>query len=203
MKMNSCFIALCMIVSVSTIDAFAKPIMNRRTSTPVKLLSAVDNSVFIDASFNLAAGSAVVGTICGVLENFKGPTGNLFGGGAILFTLFGAFLAFQTTTLRFTFDETSFALVRGDGSSMRENVVVGGANRWAYKSFVNWQFLPNKDFPILVYFKETQTPESDREEIPLKVDDLPGQVHFFPVIANSQQLEENFIKYNCKRINGN
>ncbi|KAK2984104.1 hypothetical protein RJ640_018129 [Escallonia rubra] len=49
-----------------------------------------------------------------------------------------------------------------------ENVFVGGKNRWKYSTFVNWElWWPN--FPILVYFKETQTkPE--------------GQVHFFPVI---------------------
>ena len=42
-----------------------------------------------------------------------------------------------------------------------------------YSSFVNWElWWPN--FPILVYFKETQTkPE--------------GQIHFFPVIFVSNQ----------------
>jgi hypothetical protein len=46
-------------------------------------LSAVPPEI-IDRSYNLAAGSAVVGTICGVLENFKGPTAKLFGGGGII-----------------------------------------------------------------------------------------------------------------------
>ena len=42
-----------------------------------------------------------------------------------------------------------------------ENVVVGGANRWAYNTFVNYETFPKGwDVPILVYFKETQTPES-------------------------------------------
>jgi len=35
---------------------------------------------------------------------------------------------------------------------------VGGENKWKYKSFVNWKFFPSEDLPILVYFKETQTP---------------------------------------------
>ena len=36
---------------------------------------------------------------------------------------------------------------------------MGGANRWKYDSFVNWEFFPSVDLPILVYFKETQTPQ--------------------------------------------
>ena len=43
-----------------------------------------------------------------------------------------------------------------------ENVVVGGANRWGYDTFVNWRFFPSVDFPILVYFKENQTPRVSR-----------------------------------------
>ncbi|KVH93786.1 Protein of unknown function DUF3119 [Cynara cardunculus var. scolymus] len=61
-----------------------------------------------------------------------------------------------------------------------ENVFVGGKNRWKYSSFVNWElWWPN--FPILVYFKETQTkPE--------------GQVHFFPVIFNGKQLYDVMVE---------
>ena len=77
-----------------------------RAATP-----AMDASTFVaDANFNLAAGSAILGTICGGLEDLKDgddkklPTAPLFGLGAIVFVLFGAFIAFQTSTLRFTFD---------------------------------------------------------------------------------------------------
>jgi NIMA (never in mitosis gene a)-related kinase len=169
-------------------------------------LRVVDPTTVIDASYNLAGGSAVIGTLCGGLEDLKGsdgqklPTAKLFGGAAVLFTLFGAFIAFQTTTLRFTFDDTSFALVKADGSTSGENVVVGGENRWAYKSFTNYDFLPSESFPILVYFRETQTPVEVREEVPLVVDNAEGQVHFFPAIANSQQLKEQFEAHNCKKL---
>lgn len=54
------------------------------------------------------------------------------------------------------------------------NSFVGGMNKWKYSSFVNWE-LWWPDFPILVYFKETQTkPE--------------GQIHFFPVIMDGREL---------------
>eukprot|EP00897_Mesotaenium_endlicherianum_P009497 jgi/Mesen1/8576/ME000497S07983 len=61
-----------------------------------------------------------------------------------------------------------------------ENVFVGGENRWKYDTFTNWEFWwPG--FPVLVYFKETQTkPE--------------GQIHFFPVIANGKQLYDVMVE---------
>lgn len=66
-----------------------------------------------------------------------------------------------------------------------------------YSTFVNWEFWwPN--FPILVYFKETQTkPE--------------GQIHFFPIIfvsnleaskANIQIGNSLEIKYILARVAG-
>lgn len=55
-----------------------------------------------------------------------------------------------------------------------ENAFVGGANKWKFSSFVNWEFWW-PDFPVLVYFKETQTkPE--------------GQIHFFPIIFDGKAL---------------
>ena len=62
--------------------------------------------------------------------------------------------------LDFTFDDEAFELKSGE-EDIGENVVVGGANRWAYNTFVNYETFPKGwDIPILVYFKETQTPES-------------------------------------------
>ena len=62
--------------------------------------------------------------------------------------------------LDFTFDDEAFELKSGE-EDIGENVVVGGANRWAYNTFVNYETFPKGwDVPILVYFKETQTPES-------------------------------------------
>jgi hypothetical protein len=68
-------------------------------------------------------------------------------------------------------------LTKANGDSIGENVVVGGENSWACDSFVNYDFLPSEKFPILVYFKETQTPRSNWVEAPIVVDDKEGQVH--------------------------
>ena len=108
----------------------------------------------------------------------------------------GLFIAFQTTTLRFTFDDDSLALVKSDLSSTGENVAVGGENDWAYKKFVNYDFFPSESFPILVYFKETQTPEDQWNVGPgeqansaeaIANGAKPGQVHSFRRLPTSRR----------------
>ncbi|KAA8535092.1 hypothetical protein F0562_030095 [Nyssa sinensis] len=95
--------------------------------------------------------------------------------------LLGLLLLFQTTRVRFVFDEEALDVKIGDQlQESGENVFVGGENRWKYSTFVNWE-LWWPSFPILVYFKETQTkPE--------------GQVHFFPVIFNGKQLYDVMVE---------
>uniref|UniRef100_A0A7S3QJM8 Uncharacterized protein n=1 Tax=Chaetoceros debilis TaxID=122233 RepID=A0A7S3QJM8_9STRA len=160
----------------------------------------------VDPSYNLAIGAFGVGLAGGFLEDVRDEEGEKLltakpaGALALLFTVFSLFLAFQTTTLRFGFDDDSFSLVKADGSSMGENVVVGGENKWAYSSFKNWDFLPSSGFPILVYFREDQTPAENREEVPIVVDTLEGQVHFFPAITNVKQLKQGFIDHDCAHV---
>eukprot|EP00252_Welwitschia_mirabilis_P017515 TRINITY_DN387_c0_g1_i2.p1 TRINITY_DN387_c0_g1~~TRINITY_DN387_c0_g1_i2.p1 ORF type:complete len:289 (-),score=42.18 TRINITY_DN387_c0_g1_i2:164-1030(-) len=82
-----------------------------------------------------------------------------------------------TTRVRFVFDDEALEVKVGNElKESEENVFVGGKNRWKYSTFVNWELWWPR-FPVLVYFKETQTkPE--------------GQVHFFPVIFDGKQLYE-------------
>jgi len=160
----------------------------------------------VDPSYNLAIGAFGVGLAGGFLEDLRDEnnekllTAKPFGFLALIFTIFSLFLAFQTTTLRFGFDDDSFSLVKANGSSMQENVVVGGENKWAYSSFQNYDFLPSESFPILVYFREDQTPVENREDVPIVVDNLDGQVHFFPAISNTKQLKDGFDKHGCAHI---
>jgi len=94
----------------------------------------------IDPSYNLALGSLALGAVFGVPGSpLKSKLSAFLGG--IPLTLFGLFLACQTTTLRFTFDDDNFSLVRSSGESTGENVVVGGENVWSYKKFVNYDML--------------------------------------------------------------
>jgi len=102
--------------------------------------------------------------------------------------LLGIFLTIQATRVRFVFDDEGLEVVVG-ASDPKEtnNAFVGGKNRWSYDSFVNWEFwFPG--FPILVYFKETQTkPE--------------GQIHFFPIIFEGKQLYDVMLE-RCGKSQG-
>ena len=40
--------------------------------------------------------------------------------------------------------------------------MTGGSNSWKLKTVTNYAFLPSEEFPILVYFRETQTPVASR-----------------------------------------
>jgi hypothetical protein len=95
--------------------------------------------------------------------------------------LLGLLLLYQTTSVRFVFDDEGMELKTGKQlQESRENVFVGGRNRWSYSAFTNWEFWWPA-FPVLVYFKETQTkPE--------------GQVHFFPIISNGKQLYDVLVE---------
>jgi len=92
--------------------------------------------------------------------------------------------------------------------------VVGGENRWKYSTFVNYEFFPKGLVeqglpPVLVYFKETQTPESEwgvgpgefaNNEEALAKGAVPGMVHFFPAICDAQQIKAEFERRGCKKI---
>jgi hypothetical protein len=58
----------------------------------------------------------------------------------------------QATRVRFRFEDDALEVVVGQQQDESENAFVGGRNRWAYDSFVNWE-LWWPGFPVLVYFK--------------------------------------------------
>ena len=207
------------VVDVSTIRvpavraAISTPTMTTPTTTTTTTTTSLSMTggvvELIDPSYNLAIGTFGIGLIAGFLEDLRDGnddkllTAKPFGAFALLFTIISLFFAFQTTTLRFGFDDDSFSLVKSNGEPLQENVVVGGENKWKYTSFTNYDYLPSSKFPILVYFRETQTPIANREEIDvaaLQVDNLEGQVHYFPAIANTKQLTDGFNKHGCSHI---
>ena len=128
------------------------------------------------------------------------------------YILFASIFAVQAKKIRFVFDETSFELKTVDVgasnlaeeeviTSSGENIVVGGQNRWGYSSFVNYDFFPSLEYPILVYFKETQTPKDKWNEGPGQMDRVGGgQIHFFPAIGNAKQLKEQFEIRGCATV---
>jgi Protein of unknown function (DUF3119) len=139
-------------------------------------LSLVEKSasLTIPKNYNVAIGS------------FATSAALLFGAhnliAAVPLGLLGILLIIQTGKVRFVFDKEAMEVFvakkddKGDEiNASRENFVVGGKNRWKYSTFTDWFFIPSKNFPILMYFKENQTsPE--------------GQVHLFPVIMDGKIL---------------
>jgi len=81
------------------------------------------------------------------VSSFEGATP-----AAALFGLLGVFLTIQASRVKFVFDDNALEVVVGKRDEKTENAFVGGANRWKYDAFTNWEFWwPS--FPVLVYFK--------------------------------------------------
>lgn len=136
-------------------------------------------------------------------------------------TLLGLLFFVQSVRVRFLFNEnnefevaTIKNFLTGELKDPGENIVVGGANVWDCNSIVNYDFFPAIDSspvgPILVYFKETQTNKESWSEGPGKLANadgkiksgaaVPGQVHFFPAIGNSEQIRDEFQKRGCGKL---
>lgn len=171
-------------------------------------LAAAGPIEVIAPSYNLAIGSLALASIFLIPGSpLKSTLSTILGG--IPLALFGLFLAYQTTNIRFTFDDKNFSLVKANMESSGENFVVGGENVWAYDKFVNYDIFPSRSFPILVYFKEQQTPEEnwnvgpgEKANSPEAIANgaVPGQVHFFPAIANTEDIIKGFEKHNCAKL---
>jgi NIMA (never in mitosis gene a)-related kinase len=145
--------------------------------------------VVVKPDYNVAIGAAA---LAGGLFAARAPVV------AVPIAALAALFAVQAGRVRFTFDDEAFELKTSTDdpevlSDSGENIVVGGANRWNYNTWVNYDYFPSKEFPILVYFKETQTPEEKWGEGPGGLDKKGGgQVHFFPAICNVEELDSMF-----------
>jgi len=163
--------------------------------------------VTIDPDYKLAAIFLTAGVILDLIPYLQLTLGPIV-------TLLGLLFLVQTFRIRFVFTENNFELKMGETLvDTGENIVVGGANKWNYDSFVNYDFFPKgwidqPQGPILVYFKETQTPSDKWSEGPGEAANnekaiaggaIPGQVHFFPALCNTQQIRAEFEKRNCAK----
>jgi len=189
------------------------PTVFRRFFEPFKLS---EPPVIIKEDYTLAAIFVTASAVLILALPFFG-----FGVG-LIFLLLGLLFFIQTGRVRFVFDEDAFEVkaladTGMDLESAGQNFAVGGENRWTYGSFVNWEFFP-KGFvergwpPVLVYFKETQTPREQwtfgpgqlaNSEEAMAKGAVPGMVHFFPCICDAQQIKAEFEKRGCKKLANN
>jgi hypothetical protein len=90
--------------------------------------------------------------------------------GGAFHMLFAALLWVQTRRVRCVFEKDSFEFYNIKGPSLDfekgawlekkpNNYVVGNANRWKYDTIINYGFFPSQEFPVICYFKETETPK--------------------------------------------
>ena len=139
-----------------------------------------NKQIVIDKNYNVAIGFGVL--TAAVLAQH-----NVFLG--LPLSAITALLAVQTGRVKFVFDKEAmevFVSKNENGKEKfmsRENFAVGGRNRWKYNNFLKWSFIPSKDFPVFMYFTESQTDPSKPG----------GQFHLFPVIMNGKQLYDQLI----------
>jgi hypothetical protein len=171
--------------------------------------------VVIDPDFRLAGAFLALGVLLDAVPYVQFTLGPLV-------TALGVLFLVQTFRLRFVFDEDNYFELKtasAGSDSLQdagENIVVGGANRWDCNTIVNYDFFPagwidkSPIGPILVYFKETQTPSDTWNDGPGKSANDPekiasgraiaGQVHFFPAVCNAKQMEEAFRVRGCRKL---
>jgi len=168
-----------------------------------------NNEIVIGKDFRLCAIFLGVGLLLDQIPYLQVTLGPIL-------TLLGVLFLVQTFRLNFVCDDSTFSLqdTSSEEASIGENIVVGGENRWTYDSFVNYDFFPagwidQPQGPILVYFKETQTPSDKWNEGPgasansdnaLAKGAVQGQVHFFPALCNTEQLRSVWEKQNCSKL---
>jgi hypothetical protein len=182
---------------ISTTSLFAST--SRTTNTD-------DDEVIINRDFRVAGIFLALGLLLDTFPILKFTLGPLI-------TALGVLFLVQTFRLSFVCDDQAFSL-QNTLKESGENVIVGGENKWTYESFVNYDFFPQgwidqPQGPILVYFKETQTPsdkwmdgpgKSANSDEALANGATPGQVHFFPAICDCQQLRDEWAKRGCQKL---
>jgi hypothetical protein len=195
--------------SSSALSVFNNPFRRNTDTSSKEVDSPSIPDVVIRPDFRLAVYFLSSGAILDTIPYVQLTIGPLV-------SLLGLLFLVQTWRVRFVCDGTSFELKSGGDSleTSGENLIVGGENRWTYDSFVNWDFFPKgwidqPQGPILVYFKENQTPSDKWNEGPgAKANSADaiakgaqlGQVHFFPAICDAKQLREEFIKRKCAKL---
>jgi hypothetical protein len=144
-------------------------------------------------------------SFCGTLlssDDADGSLSLLGVAGGTFHMLIAALLWVQTRRVRLVFEKDSFEFYNIKGPSLDfdqgawlerkpDNYVSGTINRWKYDNITNWSFFPSLDYPLIVYFKETETPMEQWDKWFAVFDTYgKGQPHFFPGIVNARQFKE-------------
>jgi Protein of unknown function (DUF3119) len=126
--------------------------------------------------------------------------------GGLFHLVFAGLLWVQTRRVRCVFEKDAFEFynIKGPGLDFDKgaylerkpnNYVSGTVNRWKYDSITNVRCFPSPDWPFIVYFKETETPERQWDRWFAAFDSYgAGQPHFFPGICNVAQFRKELAR---------
>lgn len=193
----------------------------KKVSTPsepvrkvTKAQLAKQKDVMIDPDYYLALGTALLCPLIIWYHPSYDPNGgiSLIGlSGGLFHLLFAALLWVQTRRVRCVFEKDGFEFynIKGPGLDLEkgawlqkkpDNYVAGTRNRWKYDSITNYGFFPSEEFPVICYFKETETPEWKWNRWFAAFDSYGrGQPHFFPGICSVKQFKEQMEARGVKR----
>ena len=125
--------------------------------------------------------------------------------------LFAALLWVQTRRVRLICEEDGFEFynIKGNkldldkGAYLEEkpaNFENGTRNRWNYDQISTYDFFPSIAFPLLIYFKETQTAPENRGKRITSLDPTKnGQPHFFPGLVDARAFKMQMEKHGVKQ----
>jgi hypothetical protein len=183
--------------------------------------------IVLEPAYSLGYGSLFIGFLLTLLWSEPMCAAKEFGGicpptlwGTWIgsqFALFGALCAMQAYRLRFIVTKDNKFVIKnvnsdpGAGTFKKagkaeledwgENYVVGGKNSWNLNKFINYKFFPNEYFPVLVYFKEIQTPKEKWDMGIGQFDKRDnGQMHWFPAICNCLELKKQWEARGVKKM---
>ena len=125
--------------------------------------------------------------------------------------LFAVLLWVQTSRVRCVFEKDSFEFYNVKGPKLDldkgaklvkkpGNYVTTTQNRWRYDAITNYGFFPSEQYPVICYFKETDTEKERWDKWFAAFDSYGrGQPHFFPGICNVRLFKEEMEKRGVKR----
>lgn len=191
----------------------------RQSSTPVAtkkvswLQRQMMEDVMIDPDYLLSAATALLCPLIIWYHPAYGPSPiSLIGlSGGLFHLLFACLLWIQTRRVRCVFEKDAFEFynIKGPGLDLENggyleekpaNYVAGTPNRWKYDAITNYGFFPSEEFPVICYFKETETPEWKWNRWFAAFDSYGGgQPHFFPGICNIKQFKSQMEARGVKR----
>jgi hypothetical protein len=197
-----------------------KPLGHIKETTPVAerkvnaFQRAMMKDVIISPDYFLAWSTALLGPLIWWYHPSYAIDGSpsligVFGGGFHI--LFAALLWVQTMRVRCVFEKDAFEFYNVVGPKLDlengaklvkkpDNYVAGTVNRWKYDSITNYGFFPSEQYPVICYFKETQTPKEKWNRWFAAFDSYGrGQPHFFPGICNVRQFKEQMESRGVKR----